>query len=222
MGKRMPDDFVFPACAECQTASRQAEGALSLLLIPRRASEEDRAALRERAAYYRRRDPRLIEGLFLTRRQKRQVLKELGLEKPPRLFLDDLPLVKLNVERWKPHLDIIASKLILALHYKYVGRPLPPEGRMYPVFFFNAHLADGDLLRQFEEAAQNLENPRHGNEDLAEQIQVRWGVDVEHGAGVFLIHLHDMLFVFGVTAEHPEWRTALEEDGDEDVRGPLD
>jgi hypothetical protein len=127
----------------------------------------------------------------------------------------------MDVERWKPHLDILTLKLILALHYRYVGYPLSPEGRVYPAFFFNAQLRDGKFLREFEQAAENLENPRHGNEDLGDQVQVRWSVDVEHRSGVFLAHLHGMLFVFGITADHPEWRAALEEDGDADVRGPL-
>ena len=46
-------------------------------------------------------------------------------------------------------------------------------------------------------------------------------MDIEHRAGAFLVHLHGMLFVLGITADHPEWRKALEEDGDEDLRGPL-
>jgi hypothetical protein len=218
----MPDEFVFPACEECQNSSRAAEAALSLLVVPQQREERDRQDLRQRAAYYRRNDPDLIENLWPTRRQKRQILRNLKIERPAGAFLDDMHLVKMEVDRWKPHLDIVALKLILALHYRYVGHPLSPEGRVYPCYFFNAHLGDGELLREFQEAAQNLENPRHGNEVLDEQIQVRWSVDLQHRSGVFLVHLHGMLFIFGVTADHPEWRRALEEDGNEHVRGPLE
>jgi hypothetical protein len=219
--KRLPDGFVFPACKECQEASRRAEAALSLLIVPQERGERDRGDLRSRAAYYHRNDPALIENLWATRRQKRQILRDLEIERPPGASLDDIPLVKMEVDTWKPHLDIFALKLVLALHYRYVGSPLSHDGRVYPCYFFNAQIRDGRLLHEFQEAAQNLENPRHGKEILEEQMQVRWSVDVEHRAGVFLVHLHGMLFVFGVTADHPEWRQALEKDGDADVRGPL-
>ncbi|HEY5723979.1 MAG TPA: hypothetical protein VIT45_16840 [Allosphingosinicella sp.] len=149
------------------------------------------------------------------------MLRGLGIARPDGLFFDDIPMVKLDVERWSPHLKIIALKLNLALHYRYVGRPLSTEGRVLSTFSFNAQLGDGTALREFQEAAENLDNPRHGNEDLGDQVQVRWSVDAEHGAGAFLIHLHGTLFVFGITADHPEWCRVLLEDGEEDMRGPL-
>lgn len=87
-----------------------------------------------------------------------------------------------------------------------------------PRFLFNAQVGDGTYLKEIAEVAEHLHHPKHGNEDLGDQMQLRWSADPKHRAAVFMLHLHGILHVQGITCDDPDWLVKL---GGDDWSGPL-
>jgi hypothetical protein len=215
--REWPEGFSFPACEECNAVSRESERVLGVL-IHGHGADSDRTKYQTNLRSVYRDYPDQVGALVTTAREKREILKTKGLERPRGVALDDLPLIKMPKDFWEPHLQMLARKLLLALHYQCFGRPLPRHGAVWYYVHTNADFAAGDFPADVLEIASRLAIPVRNRRQLHDQFSVRWNVVEDHSGALFLAQLQKMLTITGITTETP---AAFEEDKPEDWLGPF-
>lgn len=217
--KRFPDKIDVPACDVCQSASRRAEAALSLLVLPSDHSDRDFEDWQRRVSYARKHYPEFLPQVPTTTREARTIMRDMGLQRPPGMLYREVPLVLLGTDDWQDAFDIAAKKLILAQHYRCFGRPLSRTGRLYAQLTPNAHVGDGVWLDEIMQDLPNLEIGKHGSEDLGDQIATFWNASEDGTLGMFLTRVHTYFVVIGMTGETAGWRDFI--DGKDGSSGPF-
>ena len=131
-GRNGPDGFEFPACAVCQSASRQDElafGYFVRLIDPSNVnyrSEEIRKAV----TGIKNNLPHLLPKFDLSAREKRKALVAMGHDKPINLATSDIPSVAIPAEI-DLHVHRYARKLAAALYYREKEKPISPQSIMW-------------------------------------------------------------------------------------------
>lgn len=126
-----PEGFEFPACLSCQTASREDDMAFAFYvrLLDRNSANFDDVEVDRMIIGLRNNLPHLFPDGHLTNREKRKVLREMGLEKPSGLALSRVPAVQFDsaVHRY---IDRYTRKIGLALYYREQGVPAKRDHMM--------------------------------------------------------------------------------------------
>lgn len=202
--RKWPEGFVFPACHACNSASREAEHLVSLF-VSHGADEAARTAYRKRIASIRANYPGVVDSLFeISTRQKRKALKNLGVKPPIGATIADLPIVSMEPNIWRPHLEMVGRKIMLSLHYQTFGIPLSAAGRVWLSIQTNA----SDLSRDWIQTAFDLTGryvmPTRCNEPLVDQLRIQWDFISEPRVGLYVVVLQRMLILIGLTTERPD------------------
>jgi hypothetical protein len=216
-GREWPEGFSFPACEQCNAVSRGSERVLGVL-IHGHAEDADRTKYQANLRSVYRDYPNEIGALVTTTREKREILRTKRLETPHGIALEQIPLIKMPKDFWEAHFRMLARKLLLALHYQCLGRPLPRHGALWYYVHTNADFAAGDFPAEVFEIASRLAMPVRNKQQLHDQFSVRWNVVEDRSGALFLVHLQKLLTITGITTETPE---AFEEDKPEDWLGPF-
>lgn len=200
-----PDQFVFPACHACNSASQEAEHVLRVIAVPDDGDDDDRDRWRATVRRVRRDYPGLIDSMLMDRRAKRSAMTRLGMARPDGLTFGDVPIVALDPKRWQTHIDLFGRKLLLALHYQCFGRPLPITGGLSFAFQTNTTIGSGSMLEKFAELTDQLVVPVHQNRQLGKQFSIRWSSREDPAIAIWAVHLHQRLFYLGITSEDARW-----------------
>jgi hypothetical protein len=200
-GREWPEGFSFPACEQCNAVSRESERVLAVL-IHGHADDADRSKYQTNLRSVYRDYPEEIGALVTTTREKRNILKTKGLARPHGVALDDLPIVKMNKAFWEPHFEMLARKLLLALHYQCFGQPLSRQGALWYYIHTNADFAAGEFPEEVLEIANRIATPVRNKQALHKQFLVRWNVVEDRSGGLFLAQLQRMLTITGITTEN--------------------
>ena len=210
--RQWPEGFVFPACSNCNAASRLAEDAVSLLTSNFN-DEKNRQDFLKRRDSIRNNHPELIRSLAMTTREKRGAAKRLGFPSVPGQSFAELPLARLDPQLWIPHLRLIGKKLALAFHYQALLRPMPHGSKILLTFSTNAELIQEHDLTEFLESAPQLVMPMRNREMLGRQFALRWGASTELGASMFVVNIQQRLVI---TALNLENTSIVDDDLDQD------
>lgn len=211
--KRFPDGIDVPACEVCQSTSRRAEAALSLLILPTEHSDRDFQDWQKRVAHARKYYPDFVPQVPTSTREVRTIMRDMGLTKPPGMLYREVPAILLDTADWQGVFDIAARKLVLAQHYRCFGRPLSRKGRIWANLIPNAHVGDGAWLDDICKDLPNLEIGRHGSEDLGDQISTLWNASADGNLGMFVTRVHTYFVAVGMTGESDRWREFLDTKG---------
>lgn len=217
--RQHPDEFVFPACRRCNEASRASENFVRILAVPESIDGEDHSRWLTLLQWTKRNHPTLIDDLLPDTRFIRNVLKEKGIEKPRGILFRDIPMIKMDVEFWRPHLHMVGRKILLALHYQCFGVPLSRSGRVWVLPLTNADVGAGAMPPELLEATKNIAIPVRHKRQIAEQFSIRWGFSNDPPTAVWAFHLHTMINYIGITSELPDWVSHVE--AEEDTYGPF-
>lgn len=202
-GRVWPEGFVFPACVACNEKSRLTEKLLGLLLHGSHA-DEDRRQYQEVVASVRRDYPGLIEDMVPNGpNEVRRILQSKGLKRPQNMLLNQIPLIKLNISLWKPHFDLFARKMMMALHYQCFGRPLSETGRIWYVMHTNADATVGEYPKEFIELANLQLAPQRNRKLLNDQFDLRWQFDPATFSGLWALSIQNRIAFSGITTEAP-------------------
>lgn len=215
--RRSPDQFVFPACQPCNSASQTSETVLQLIAASEERSDQDQARWRATVEYVRRHHPALIKSLRMDNRAKRNAVTQLGLAKPPGVTFAEVPIVALDPDRWNPHIELFGRKLLLSLHYQCFGRPITSAGGVSFVFETNTTIGPGSLTEKFLELTDQLAIPAHQSRRLGDQFSIRWSHGFGPDIAIWAVHLHSRLFYLGISAAD----RAMAQLHDRPIFGPL-
>lgn len=199
--REWPEGFVFPACKPCNDISRMAEKALGVLIHGEKEGDDRskyRSNLRSLAGEF----PQEIRSLLpSSTNEKRRIFREMGIELPAGVSFAELPIVKLPVSFWKPHLELIGRKLLLAFHYQCFGKPVPPAGGIQLSIMTNADVMANGFIQEVLDEAKFLVIPKRNNKTLEKQFSVRYNIVDGHDSALFVIKLHDQLIFQGITTD---------------------
>lgn len=199
--RQWPEGFVFPACEPCNRTSSSAE-ALIALLIHGAAQNEDRTTYRKVVASIRQNHPGLVEGLLPNSASDvRRILRTKGLSKPEGITLRELPIIKLDVDRWQPLFDVFAAKAMMAFHYQCFRMPLSKRGRIWYALHTNVDLAAGQFPSDIFDGVAMALAPQRNQKLLNGQFDLIWQNDVEHKTALWSFAFHNKIAFTGITTE---------------------
>jgi len=134
-------------------------------------------------------------------RQKREILRNTGTVLPPGVFLEDVPIITMDKAEWRPHFELFAHKMILALHYRYRQVPLSPNGRIWFDIRFNFEA--GRLAPDLEEWLATIQEDhdlRIGDGELI----IAHSVVSDAPADSYAISVRRKMLIIGFSTEEPE------------------
>lgn len=172
--KAGPDGFEFPACDECQAASRLDELAFAFLV---------QITDHEKENYDQRRLANLLSGVRnnlsdlqintrLTANEKRRALKALGLPRPKGLPLVELPLVSFDADL-RQRVNRYVEKIVLAVFYRHVGKPAPSDAEVFVEWSHTMDRGFDEAVEAFAEITPILDLGKRSNLDFGNRFGVR-------------------------------------------------
>lgn len=102
---------------------------------------------------------------------------------------------------WGPHFTMLARKLTLAMHYRFMERPLGPFGRLLAWLVPNGH-HDPKWDEMFEGVGIEAAPVYHGGEDLRDQMNLKYQALPDQGTMAVRLRMHEAMTIYGITAEN--------------------
>lgn len=130
VGRQWPEGFEFPACAQCQNASRKDELAFSFYvraLDGRRADDGSMGKMLEGLANNL---PEFVPDLSVSAREKRSTYSRMGLIKPAGSIMGELPVFRIPLQLHDVMMRY-AMKIACAIFYREKGRVAPTDYCMH-------------------------------------------------------------------------------------------
>ena len=209
--RQWPKGFEFPACDECNKATQDSEQLARLVLTPGEMDDWNHARWLSTVRYVKKANPGVISQMIPSRRDVRAALKEIGAEVPRGFTLGDVPMIKLESQFWRDHLENIGRKIALSLHYQRFLSPLSDDGVGWIIFQTNAS-DPKPLTEVFSELADQRVLPVAQGRQVWDQFSVRWGAAADAKVGAWAFHLHMRLFYYVVTVDDKDWASRLNPD----------
>jgi hypothetical protein len=201
--REWPEGFSFPACLECNQASRTSERIIGVL-VHGHADDGDRSHYRKNLESVRAEFPDEISAMLTTRIEQRRILKSAGIALGPGIALDDVPIVTMRRSFWEPHFTVLSRKVLLALHYQCFSSPLSRSGGIWHHIHTNFDFVAKEYPAEMLEVANRLATPVRNKRFLGDQFLVRWNVAQDSPTAVFVAQLQKRLVITGFTTEEPD------------------
>ncbi len=185
-----PEGYAFPACAQCNRATRHDEMIVALMsrlhkMDPVTPLETEE--LRRCLAAVCREFPGLLESMMpKTHRELRTARKKYGLTLQPGQASTDLPVIKVEDDRIHRAILNFGHKLGLALYYKQTGKPLPASGAVALRWYSNVQVESDAIPRQLADVLPRFPKLARGKTVLSDQFFYRIGIAKEGTIGTFL------------------------------------
>lgn len=194
-----PEGFEFPACEECNWKLAEIEQAFALLIRLADFTPDafNQMQLDKLVQGVRNNNPDMLPSDFSSTREKRNWLKNIGYELQPGEIVADVPVLKMG-DGWKDALDAFSRKLLAALYYKEIGRPLKLDHLLRTVV---VQYVDGNGQQLLEKLVPMLPKLRIGerrNTNIGDQFLYAFGTEPEADLFVFFAQFSQAWFVMGV------------------------
>ena len=152
LGRAFPDDFEFPACNDCQNASRKNEMAFSFAvqMMEHDPANQDPGSWQKAIAGLANNFREALPNPYIAGAEKRKGLARLGHGRPPGVFSKDLPVATVP-KALNEAILAYAKKITVAMFYKEKQRP--PE-RNYLVWTIWSQAVDLTMESFFTSLAE--------------------------------------------------------------------
>jgi hypothetical protein len=201
--REWPEGFSFPACQPCNALSRDSENLVSLIACDS-AEGTDRLKYQSRVASIRSNFPDVVPSLLdISTRDKRRAMHRMHLSPPQGTTYAQLPMVKLDLEIWRPHLDLIGQKIMLALHYQTFRKPLSRGGRLWLAVMTNGADFEQEWFKVIRDMTGRYVLPTRSKRNLLDQLTIQWDFMRDPRVGMYLVTLQKSLVFIGLTSEAP-------------------
>ena len=202
---RWPEGYVFPACAKCNSGSREADnwaGFLSMIDPNIDWPDTELEKNVKRLISLDRANPGLIKEFFgSTSLEKKSMARRLKMDREPGQTYIDLPLVKIPsvAHEW---MDVFAPKITKALHFEHT-RCIPPSdvGVRY-WWYTNANQMEG-RVPQIINNDFGFPAVQRANVDLSAQFNYRYQVSQDGEMGLFVICFRFAFMIISVITFDP-------------------
>jgi hypothetical protein len=195
-----PESFEFPACAWCNHLTSQIEQAVALWI---RLADFDDTTLDD-AQFIKlvkgvgNNTPHLLPIPEASLRDKRNLLRAIGYQRPPGESVADAPVMAMSPS-YRPVFTTFARKLTCALFYREVGRPLPRANLIRTAFFQFADPAAPATVNAFLKMFPSFVHAQRRNTSIGNQFLYIWGSKPEADLFAFCAQFSRSYFVVGAT-----------------------
>lgn len=224
---RWPEGYVFPACAGCNSRSREADnwaGFLSMMDPNIDWPDNELEKNVKRLVSLDRISSGLIKELFGgTAIEKKSMARRLKMKREPGQTFADLPVVRVPAvaHEW---MDVFAPKLTKALHFEHTRRIPPSNAGLHYWWYTNASQLEGKIP-QIINSDFGFPNVQRANVDLSGQFNYRYQVSNDGDMGLFVIGFRFAFMIIAVITFDPtvtdrvirKARAVVEEDNAGDV-----
>ncbi len=188
--RQWPDGYIFPACIECNRATRYEEKVIALFsrFNSGNETEEDIAVFESMASEVAKHNPEFFSDIRpLSANEIRRYLKEHDIEKSAGTATSDIPIVKLG-DVVNKSVRKFGRKLFLALWFKHTGTILPKSGGMRIKWLTNASPTIDDttlttIFQTLNGIPPIIKNSRH----LHDQFTYRYVVTTSGDSAGFFV-----------------------------------
>lgn len=206
-----PEGYVFPACEDCNAATRLDESLLAMVSRIRPDEESDDPEGWEKLlGGIRQSHPGVLESMKMSPNQIRGMLRKRGIKLPLGYTTKDVPVVSLKHPAFHPAARRFAFKLFASLYYKHSGKCLPSSGGVQ--FIWRTNVQSTKDMESPEVAGNLVAAPRLVRRaiTLNGQFSYRYGIteDEKTPSGLFLVRFNrafTMLgFVYGDASKYAD------------------
>lgn len=221
LGRHGPDTFEFPACDDCQNATRKDEIAFSFMVrvVDFNRDNYDQVEIQKAIAGMANNLGHLLPNPYLDGVQKRRKLTELGLRKPMDMTNEDIPMVAMPAALNVP-IRRYSMKIVSALFYREKGRALPLD---YVTVLKWGQLglpSDRAMLKTFVQITPLLVRGARPNLNFGDRFGYRcnkaedpdvFAAAIQFGKGLFILAMIAPLDFAMQTIATEAWRPVSEE-----------
>lgn len=202
-GRHWPEGYEFPACSQCNRATRYDEQVVAMLarLYPDPETNVEAEETREsiRAVAYN--SPEVLLEMQPTHRQLRNAEKRYGLKRGERQGLLDIPALYIGGPLVNQCVMNFARKLFCALYYKHAEAILDPEGGIAVRWFSNLQVEADEIPRSLADVLNRVPTLHRAKTGLEDQFFYRWGISDTGRIAVFLAFFRQSFAILGFVAQ---------------------
>lgn len=197
--KHWPEGYEFPACIQCNRATRHDEQVVAMLsrVYPDAKSKEGQEEVQERIRAVAHNYPEVLEEMRPTARQVRSTLKKYGIEKPDGITTAELPFLSVSGPRLNAAIENFGRKLFCALFYKHTGVILPAKGGIAMKWFSNIQIENDEIPRDLAKLVVGFPTLSRSRTNLDRQFFYRYGISDTKQLAVFLAFFRQSFAILG-------------------------
>lgn len=196
-----PEGFEFPACSGCNSGSADSEQVFALYarLSDQTDRNDDKTHNDNLIRGVRNNYPELLPNPHLPANQKRRALRHFGWLKPDGMLLDDVNLVGVPA-KVGDHIEMVAIKLLAALHYKHLGRALDDQHAVFGAWSQQGLPGVDEAQDVLFSSMPQLVIGARVNTNIGDQFAYRWGQNVKESLFGYAAGFGTGLFLFAASA----------------------
>lgn len=201
-GRQWPEGFEFPACFECNQASRFDEQIVAMLSRIHSATEptdRDLLEVQESIRAVAANDPEVLREMKMTPAQYERAATSYRLDRY-RFPDGELPILAVG-PRIHAAIENVARKLFCALFYKHTSRILPVTGGIAYRWFTNMQIEADHIPRELDPLLKNFPVLQRANTKLDDQFFYRWVTADEKSIAVFLAFFRRSFAILGFVSD---------------------
>lgn len=198
--RQWPVGYEFPACVECNRATRCEEQAVAMLsrIYPDAETTDEQAALEKLMGEVHHNHPNLFSELQPSLRQLRDARTKYGLGAPTGGPLTSLPVLSVAGPIVNDAIEQFSRKLFCALFYKHAEQILGHVGGIAFRWYSNLQVNAGEIPRTIASVVPSLPLLERNSLNLDDQFFYRWGVTDTKRMAAFLAFFRESFAVLGV------------------------
>lgn len=200
-GRHWPVGYEFPACIECNQATRLDEQAVALLarMYPDVETEEAQREIAKLMAEVRNNHPGLFEEMTPSIRQYRDARSRYGLNPPPGQPINALPVLSVSGRLVTDAIANVSQKLFCALFYKHAEQILTHAGGIGYRWYSN--LTAREIPKEVAPIVPGMPVLERNAKPLSDQFFYRWGVTDTKRMAAFLVTFNRSFAILGVVTQ---------------------
>jgi hypothetical protein len=204
--RQWPVGYEFPACVECNRATRRDEQAVAMLsrIYPDAPTAEEQAAVHKLMGEVHRNHPGLFSEMQPSIRQLRAATRKYGLKPAAGQPLDSLPVLSVSGPLVNEAIRQFSRKLLCALFYKHTGHILGPAGGMAMRWYANIQINADEIDRAIAEVTPHAPKLERNAKALDGQFFYRWGITDTKRMAAFLVFFRQTFAILGIVTQEPE------------------
>jgi len=196
-----PEDFEFPACHECNggTSGSEQVFALYVRLCDQTDANYNQGHVKSLIRGVRNNYPDLMPDPNLPANEKRRALRHFGWERERGSFLHDIGMIAVP-EGVGRHMEVNATKLLAALHYRHLGLSLTDDAGIVAGWSQQGLPGVEEARDVLFSGMPQLVVGARVNTSIGDQFAYRWGQNEAEGLFGFGAEFGTGLFLFAAAA----------------------
>jgi hypothetical protein len=198
--RQWPEGYEFPACVQCNRATRLDEQAIALLsrIYPDGKTQSERAEVRKLMGEVHRNHPGLFDEMQPSENQLHGAKTKYGILPPAGRPLTELPILSVAGPLLNEAMRQFSRKLFCALFYKHAGANLCSTGAIAIRWYANVQINADEMDRAIAAITPSIPNLERNTVALNDQFTYRWGITDTERMGAFLAFFRQSFAIFGV------------------------